>query len=234
MSLKRKRVLPVPPGMKPPGIKKSRMSFRRKRQNKLRNLLAMPQTKYHDVTVAATEINYDGAVEQLLNGIAVGDSDTTRDGQSIVLNSIQVKGIIREGSGAALADVACRYMIVLDRNPNETTATLSNVIVGSGGAGADVYALRRRSGSAQDRFKVLVDRQVVIGDHGSNATGTPSTHMFAEYIKLSELCVFNDDGTGNSDDFQKGALYLFAISEIQASAAGPTIEFKSRCTFFDK
>ena len=96
MSSKRKR-MDGPPGIskKPKMKRKSGLSQRRA---KLRSMLAKPQLKYYDINFSNTEVNYDSIVNQLLNGLSVGDTDTTRDGQTIVMNSVQVKGLITQAS----------------------------------------------------------------------------------------------------------------------------------------
>lgn len=230
MSMKRKTPYPVPPGIKPPGIKKKRMSYRRKRQNILRSLLARPQIKYHDVLQSATEANYDSVNLQLLNGVSVGDTDETRDGQQILMNSLQIKGLIRSDT----VDCVVRYLIILDKMPNEATLLPQGVIETSG-ATSDVYRLRLRSASAQSRYKVMLDKCVALSVADSSASGgLPYVHIFDHYFKMADIAQFNDDGTGNTDDFQKGALYFFATSDIASASTGPTVEFASRITFFDK
>lgn len=237
MSLKRKRVESGPPGIRkriPPGIKKAAITARKRRQNKLRGLLAKPQLKYHDSTLAATEASYDVEASLLLNGVSTGDSDITRDGQTIVMNSVHVKGVIKSpDSTSTVEGPIVRYLIVLDKMPNEQAWASSDVILRQGASGSDVYVHRNRTGSNQDRYRVLVDRVVQLGSLWSGST-QPSKHYFEHFIKLSELCVFNDDGTGNDTDFQKGKLQFFAISDKASAATGPTIELKSRVTFFDK
>ena len=226
--MKRKRNEVVRP---PPGIKKARALFRKKRRNKLRGLLAKPQLKYVDQTLAATEANYDSVVQSLLNGMAVGDTDITRDGQQIVMNSLQIKGLITCGTESTGAVV--RYIIVLDRYPNETNIALSSVY-DSSSAASDIYALKARGGSAPDRFKILLDQVVLLSDLDGGSGDVPKHHYFNHFLRLAEIGQFNDHGTGNADDFQKGAITLFCLSNVANASVGPTIEFKSRVTYFDQ
>lgn len=223
----------APPPYAPPGIKRQVPSMksraRKARQKRMRSLLAKPQLKYFDTVVAATEANYDASVGTILNGISVGDTDETRDGQTIVMNSLQLKGLLKTADNGD-AIVWVRYAIVLDKMPNE--AALSSADIWEiGAAASDVYTLRNRGGSAQSRYKVLVDK--VVGLDGTGDSVPPEHHM-DHYIKLAELCQFNDDGTGNDTDFQRGKLIFFAWSDVAQSATGPTVEFKARLTFYDK
>lgn len=231
MSLKRKRDdMPVSKFIGPKAVRQ-RTSYRRKRQNKLRSMLSRPQGKYHDVTQSATEINYDSIQNILLNGISVGDTDTTRDGQSILMNSLQIKGVF-ENLDNSQVTAEIRYLIVLDRYPNQASSNLTEVLQLSTAA-ADVHALRNRTASAQDRFKVLVDKMFLIGDK-SNAHFLPYKKMFEHYIKLADIAQFNDDGTGQTTDFQKGSLYFMAISSTAVAGTGPTVAFHSRVSYYDK
>jgi hypothetical protein len=227
--MKRKRVEVLRP---PPGIKKARALFRKKRRNKLRGLLAKPQLKYVDQTVAATEANYDSVVQSTLNGMAVGDTDITRDGQQIVMNSLQIKGILRNTDNTAPGPFV-RYIIVLDRYPNETNIALSSVY-DSSSAASDIYALKARGGSAPDRFKIMLDQVVHLGDESGNADADVACKYFSHFIRLADIAQFNDHGTGNADDFQKGCITLFCLSDVASASTGPTIEFKSRVTYFDQ
>lgn len=234
MSLKRKRE-DGPPGIRrraPPGVKKIASVVRRRRQNKMRALLSKPQLKYRTTEVTSTEVNYDSIHSQCLNLIPVGDSDITRDGQTIVMNSLQIKGLCRNAATTE-AGAFVRYLVVLDKMPNEVAASLSSLLDLNSNA-TDVYMLRSRGQSAQNRFKVLLDEVVSLGGATSSATHEPLKRSFKHFFKMAEICQFNDDGTANTDDFQKGQLWLYAISDIANASTGPTIEYSARVTFFDK
>ena len=85
-----------------------------------------------DINITSNTFYNDGSACSHLTGVAQGDSDGARTGNSILVKSLQVKGVVtRTTSGDAVQ--TCRIVIVQDRqnvadssNPGYTTVFASS------------------------------------------------------------------------------------------------------------
>jgi len=119
------------------------------------------ELKYKDVYSAATDISTTTALT-LLNGISQGDTTITRTGGQIRITSVHIKGTVTADPLNLLSD-QYRMMVVWDAQANGAAPTLSGTVTSI----LDVTTITDLliapyNYSAMDRFKILMDKRVII------------------------------------------------------------------------
>lgn len=161
-----------------------------------------------------------------LNFVATGSDFTNRIGRKITMTSIQCRGMICPTDTTTISSQP-RMLIVYDTQPNGALPTITEVLQAS--TSSSMLNLNNR-----DRFRVLYDKQVVVGGV-SNTTDqsfalTPSCHNIKMYKKLNLPVIF--DGTGATiADIQTGSVVALFISTSGVSdGASFTGSFRIRFT----
>lgn len=119
---------------------------RKQTKNIAKNVVkGLAEKKYHDVIDANASGSYDNAYIQPLNKISQGDSDTTRDGDTIRMSSLEFRGNISWANNAS----AVGRLIILCQKPGDlalssassTTYGLDDFLSAGATAGAtyDMY-----------------------------------------------------------------------------------------------
>lgn len=184
------------------------------------------ELKYVDVAAAAYVADTTGTVT-LLNGIAVGDDNTTRDGRQVVIKSVQVRGKLVPVD-AATNPVKARIIIFWDNATVAGTPTIAAVL---SAATANSFPLVNN----QNRFTILVDRSYVIGGFDTTATQTyamcPTVQDVEIYKPIGSITQYN--GTGATDaSIANGGLYMITIGD-QAAGVGGSFTLATRVRFTD-
>lgn len=119
----------------------------------LKVIKKMKEKKQHFFQHNSTP-DFNGNIQMITN-INQGDNDTERDGSAIYLDNLQINGYISSNEGSTSAGVIGRVLVVLDRQPNGSVTTVSNVLEGSGSA--NVVNRYIDPQEASKRFRVLRD-----------------------------------------------------------------------------
>lgn len=185
-----------------------------------------PELKYVD-TAAATYVADTTGTVTMLNGIAVGDDNTTRDGRQVTIKSVQLHGSIYPTDNTTTAS-KCRVALVWDNAPNGALATVANIF---GAAQGVAFPLIDNA----NRFTVLVDRTFTIGLIDNTATNAVSHGNCAQdveiYRKMNNITQYN--GTGATiASIQNGALLLVTMGS-NAAATSATLLAGTRVRFTD-
>lgn len=155
------------------------------------------------------------AVTVPITNIAIGDTEGTRTGNTLMTKYMLVKGTaVLSSQGAATARV--RTVIVRDKQQIQDSAPGYGDVYES--TGTQAFLNKNTVG----RFDILYDR---IHDLDSN---NPQS-IFERYIRLGTNHV-RYNGTG-ATDIQKGGLYLYAVSD--QAATGPSYGVQVRLGFID-
>jgi len=170
--------------------------------------------KQKDVTASGTVDNVADII--LLNGLAKGDDFDTRDGRVVRVKSIQVALLYELSASATFTQL--RIMVVLDKQPNEVTMVILDLL--------DSSALQSfRNLDNRKRFVIL--RNEVVNMSISGAQGG-----YWEYYKKFNLkTVYDDSDAGTIVDISTNAIYLVLLSNEPTNL--PTVVRSTRVRYID-
>lgn len=160
--------------------------------------------------------NASGATIIDFTNIAVGDTQSTRTGNSILVNSVY--GKMKFTTTAIAPNQVIRYMLVEDRQQTSDTAPTAASIL-ENLTYSDVCPLNRQ---ILGRYKIHFDRKVQL-----DAYHPQKEVKFFKHFKRHH---FRYNGTSNTD-IQKGGLYLFVFT--QETTNMPSMESYCTCAFYD-
>lgn len=173
--------------------------------------LVNAEKKFHDVATALTISTTASASN--LNGIAQGDTQSNRDGISILQNNLQVKGTITKHSSSSSSFV--RVVVLRDNQQvGDTNVAWTNIFTGET---MDSYLRTTTLG----RYQIMMDRVIQL------TSDKPSVYI-KKYFKLDKHARYN--GTA-ATDIQKNGLYLLLLSDESTNL--PTSNLCSRLAYYD-
>ncbi len=195
--------------------KRKRESDGKKALKMVRRLKSAVELKHFDFMVSDPDVNYNGEF-RTLNEIPQGDTDETRDGDSLFMTSYEIRG--RWEIGDAGDKNTMRIIMMLDKAGLEVTTAgdLLQVVASQFGV-VSAYDQDNRSNwiLLADRTYSMYDNKPVVPFHFKG--------------KLNKKVQF---AGGSTTAFTKNALRIFYISNA-AGATGPTINLFSRVFFTD-
>lgn len=151
----------------------------------------------------------------ILNGLVLGTTATTRNGQSVKWTGMEARLTVRLG---AAASNTASIVIFYDRSPNAVAPV-----------GLDVYAvagvLSPRNASTISRFHILHDERYALDT--VQATIIPDGYS----KNLNTHTNFNTGNAGTIADIQEGAYYLAWICDT--SVTFPSFDVYTRFLFVD-
>lgn len=174
------------------------------------------EVKKFDAVVASTNITSTGAVYPL-HEMAQGDTDQTRDGNSIkpLYNLLKINLV----NNATAVNTRVRLLLVKDlQQVADTTPAVTDILDNSVASLVDGPLNNATVG----RFKVLIDKTYTM-----TSVAKPVLNP-KWYTKLFGHIRFNGAA---STDIQKGGLFLVAVSDQATNY--PTFSFNTRLGFTD-
>lgn len=186
------------------------------------------ELKYVDVATGTLTPTSSGGIVTLLNGIATGDDNTTRDGRQATMHSIHVRGhVFNTGSTAGQVGLA-RLLLVWDNASNAATPAIADIMTTDSSISFPLI-------NNANRFTVLRDQQWECGPVSNNATAAtasgPGCYAIDIYVKLSEITQYVGTGA-TAASIQNGAIWLVLLQ--QTAAAGlASFNLVSRVRFSD-
>lgn len=177
------------------------------------------EKKYLDTVVTATNVDNTGTTyNQIINAIPEGDDYNSRDGRSILNDSIHLTYTAKVNSSAT--NTILKMVLVCDKKPDATTACSYNQVYGSAAVNAQI-----NKASEGDRFVILAKRVLKL-----NPGASPSITGDI-YYKLNGVHT-KYDGTGSTiGDVEKNAYFVIAVSDEATNY--PTLAFTSRFSWYD-
>lgn len=163
---------------------------------------------------AGAGIDDAGEVHDLLQ-IAQGDGQTHRDGNSVRVKSLNIKGGISLGGAATFTKA--KVLIVRDSQPNGSTPTFTTIFENS--VMSRLYMNRTYPG----RFKVVASRDLKLSTEGGH-----NEVFFDIYMKLNDKILWQSGAT--ADPYNTN--YLLCLIADQ-STNEPAFSIASRCKFVD-
>ncbi len=169
-------------------------------------------------TVLSSTVNSSGTL-QLLNGLAQGDTATTREGATVRFKSLQLKGFMAI-AGAATA-TACRRLVFIDKQPNQAAPVVGDILDNTTAALVNSF----RNLSHRKRFVILRDDHFTMSEGGPEALWYPDV-----YMSLDMITTYNGNA-GTIADIETNAIWAMYISS-EATAA-PSIAHNVRIRYID-
>lgn len=196
--------------------------------------LPSPELKYIDnKRTSPASIGYDlNVVNDALVTPAVGDTNVTRDGGQLTLQSLHVRG--RFNANAAQAEpYICRLLLIQAKQryvPSTVAAigTVSNLFedANTNDAVQSMFGFTNRI-----HYRVLKDFKVTVQSTGTSGGSAPDQKFFQftyKFKKFNRMIQYDASTT----TAQKNQVYLIAISTAGVTNY-PTIEYAARTTFYD-
>lgn len=161
-------------------------------------------------------INSTGAITHITD-IAQGDTDQSRNGNSLLLKSINLKFQIAMNGSSAGSIVRC--LVFHDKQQvGDTSPSVSDVLDGD----AVSPLLAPLNNLTVGRFSILFDRMYKMGNSSDPI----------KIIKMYRKCLSHVRFNGTaSTDIQKNGLYFLLVSNEPTNV--PTVSYQSRLTFID-
>jgi len=181
-------------------------------------------TSSQNVPYVGTAINYASFVN-----MAVGDTQETRTGNSILLKYILITGLLRNANSNPAPICRVRIMVLEDTQSvvdNTTSYNSSQILEYSNSANAITSPL---SSDYEGRFKVLANRVFNMD------TVNKVQHSFRYYIPMRGKHV-KYNGTASTDIQKRNVFYLiFGDNDPSTGSmyASPTYNIQTRTAFYD-
>jgi len=186
------------------------------RVKRLESLTGKPEFKVID-SVGSTTVSTTGTLT-LLNGLAEGDSATTRDGRQVLFKSIQL--FLRGTMNGSATNTTIRSIIFMDKQPNETAPTMASLLATTVAGGVDAY----RNLDNRKRFVILHDSRMIL-------TTDFSERVHEHYKKMSLVTQYDSGNAGTIADITSNSLYLLQVCDEATNT--PVQIFNVRLRFID-
>lgn len=184
---------------------------------------ARGEWKYLDTTIN-TQINSDVPTMTLCNGLAPGNSATTRVGVKLSIRTIELRlSVMPDTAGGVLQ--RNRFFLVIDRQANGTVPTALTDIITPG----TVNGLR--SLTNRKRFKIIMDKMFSIGPTAQQG----ANRVFHIYLKLRRPLVveYNAGVAGTIADIVSNSLYFVTVGSELAGNTDSNITGVVRIRYTD-
>lgn len=171
--------------------------------------------KYKDSAADVTPSTTEAFV--LLNGLALGDTSETREGQSILMKNMLVRFQLVLNASASVT--ATRVIIVIDKQSNAAAPTAAQILDVTGSM---ISPLNIDYGS---RFVVLLDKLFALDNVGKKII------EFKRFMKLNAHAKYNTANNGTVADITTNSLYMMHYSSEATNT--PTLSYNIRLRFID-
>lgn len=171
-------------------------------------------------------VGYDAPIYLLLNGIAQGDGATTRDGNSVKMEYVDLNLTLQN---ATASDRTVRIMLVQQKDVNGLAPVISEILQDS----ATQYApLSHYNRDQINNYRVLYDRRFSTADVTSDKA-IKQINIKRKFGKDSTAKIRFDGVLATVANMSKNSLYLIVTSDNVFATNPPTLKAKSRLTYLD-
>ncbi len=175
------------------------------------------EDKYIDTAVGLTAFASTAAVLTLLNGCQLGNTASTRNGQST--KGVNLQFTLRVNQAAAATNTVVRFILLWDKQPNSVTFAGNDLLVDS------TNPISLRYAPYLPRFDVLHDEVIVLTSNNLHSYVTEVMQVFARPVQ------YNTSNAGTIADLNRNALFLYLQSDEGTNFA--SYSFYSRFSFVD-
>lgn len=178
------------------------------------------ELKIHQVLAGPQDIDYAGRLDAI-SAIGQGDTEITRDGNSVFARYLNIKGVVKVQDATQPALV--RLMIVQDNSTDPSSTSVSDIIAQS--TISTVYApmSQLNRDTAVGRFKVLASKMLTVGNLANQSLAYNFNIEMRHHIKYDGAAV---------NDYKKGNIWFLQISDLTGTAV-PVNTYMSRLKFYD-
>lgn len=203
---------------------------------KKRNI-SMPENKFHDVGFVGTAVNTAAAVT-LLNGIASGDTASTRDGAKFRITKIEVTLQLILSATAAGGYDAGKVSVFVYKPANLTAPTMAAGVNTTTSCywnnGTNPYPVLKNA-LAEDNFYIVKDFDYCLDANtalAGPAYQTDSCHLKVE-VPVNRVVEYTNATTGVVADILKNSVWLGYVGSQAAGAGNTTMNGLCRVWFQD-
>jgi len=186
------------------------------------------EKRYHDNAEANFYMGTTGNLNQI-NKISTGDNDYHRNGSSIMMGGVTLRGFYIGGTSQGLPTIG-RLMVVYDKQPRGALPTLTDILVSA-------TPVSLINGNHADRFTILFDKLYSVAGDGDTLSGAHPAGTIQEYIRVNLPAVWESLNTdGDISDVLKGGLYIVQIGSGPAADGEEAGRFRlaTRVHFVDE
>lgn len=176
------------------------------------------EKKFHNLTHSALAISSAATLHNIVE-IAQGDTNSTRDGDSLKIISLMFKFTCKIHASALQTFI--RVMLIKDTAHNSTTPTIGNILTSTGINASIVSGLAMNN---RGRFQVLMNEIVSLDQNGKQSS------VINKYFNLEQHILYSG-ATGAASEQTRNSLYFIFISDEVTNT--PTITYYSRLRFVD-
>lgn len=165
------------------------------------------------VTNTGAQFSTTGNVN-LLSGIGTGDTETGREGNSVLAKTLQLRFHTAWQSNAGTS--LNRVIIFRDKqcNPN-TTPTIAELL--------ETDIMGRLNHDTDKRWQIMLDKTFP-------TDSTKRSFVLNKTMKIDQHLLFY--GTGSSE-FQKNPIFIATIGDFGATTQGNTYKYSAKMNYYD-
>lgn len=176
--------------------------------------LVNSELKFHDVESSTTFSNSGAMIN--LTEIAGGSGDAQRNGNSIFVRYITLRGIMAANTNASYN--TCRMIVFIDKDTSGTTPTASDVLATTTTGFVPIAPLNDTN---RARYKVLTSKLVLLSPSDYN-------EPFKSYMNIRHHVRYN---SATATDTDKGQIYCLFVSDQDTLT--PLYTLHSRVAYHD-
>jgi len=174
------------------------------------------EKKYIDTVTNGTAIDYGGVVANL-SAISQGDTNSNRNGTSILAKDVYVQ-LYASCHGSAGATLL-RVVIFVDKMCQGTLATPADIL---SQVSTNYAVLQPRNQNTLPRYQILADRRVTLSSDGNDVKSIKIYRKFMKHIRFTS--------TASTDEYSN-QICMLLISNEQTNT--PTVYGVQRVGFYD-
>lgn len=179
------------------------------------------ESKYTDLILTGGAFSTGIGSQNLISGLSLGQTATTRNGQSVKWNHLEFDFMVSMGTVASVTYI--RILVVKDNAPNAATFAVGDLFQAAV-TGSD-YTTSRFNVGNRERFSIMYD---VMMDLNSSKS---LTYHFQLARSLNFHTYYNTGNAGTIADITSDALFFIAMSNQAVNT--PTITGSLRVNFVD-
>ncbi len=168
--------------------------------------LVNSEKKFHNLEITSTSFDSGGTIVPLTS-IAQGDTELTRDGISVFVRSLQLRGVILMDTASPSVTVRC--MIVIDKSTNPGTPVAADVLQTISSAQAPFSPINNDN---KTRFQVLYSTLATLSDTNNNALPIKFYRELRHHVKYNGA---------TATAHAKGQLLLVLVSDHADTVSEP-------------
>lgn len=170
--------------------------------------------KYIDNSDTSVAMNTTASIT-LINGVAQGDSSTTRDGIRIVMKSLDARFHLQSADATNI----CRVLIIQDKQHNGSSPVIGDILQNT----SEPLSFLNKSNSK--RFRTIYNGIFSVSN------SSPATVQDVVHKDLNIITMFEGSGA-TASTIKTNALYLVLLSDSGA-VSDPGLTYSIRIRFVD-